>query len=77
MHETAYLNPMLTIYFENKRIGEEEKVVFHEEAGISGFVKALNEGKEAVTDIISFKGSQKELLWRQPFSTSMNFRKIF
>ena len=53
MHETAYLNPMLTIYFENKRIGEEEKVVFHEEAGISGFVKALNEGKEAVTDIIS------------------------
>ena len=25
LHETAYLNPQMTIYYENKRAGEEEK----------------------------------------------------
>ena len=46
LHETAYLNPELTIYFSNKRAGEEEELVFHEEEGIAGFVKALNKDKE-------------------------------
>ena len=29
LHETAYLNPGLTIYFEDRRAGSEEKQVFH------------------------------------------------
>ena len=62
LHETAYLNPALTIYFENKREGEKEKIVFHEEEGIAGFVSALNEGKETIHDVISFKGESEHII---------------
>ena len=34
LHETAYLNPGLSITFENRRPGEEETVLFHEEEGL-------------------------------------------
>jgi DNA gyrase subunit B len=56
LHETAYLNPKLTIHFEDKREGLEEAIVFHEEEGIVGFVKDINKKSEALTDIISFSG---------------------
>ena len=56
MHETAYLNPELTIIYEDRRGEEVEHVVFHEPDGIKGFVKALNKNNEAVTDIIYFEG---------------------
>lgn len=36
LHETAYLNPALTIIYEDKRLEEPEKTVFHEEDGTSG-----------------------------------------
>ncbi|MBP3338749.1 MAG: DNA gyrase subunit B [Lachnospiraceae bacterium] len=55
LHETAYLNNELTITFENKRFGEEEKVVFNEPEGIKAYVKDLNEGKEALHDVIYYK----------------------
>lgn len=55
LHETAYLNPGLVIHFEDKRVGSEEKIVYHEPDGIKAYVKELNEGKEAVSDIIYFK----------------------
>ncbi len=58
LHETAYLNPELTITFENKRYGEEEKVVFHEPDGIKAYVRELNTGKEALHDVIYYKRSQ-------------------
>lgn len=58
LHETAYLNPGLTIEFEDRRKGSEEKTVFHEEEGISAYVKALNEGKETVNDVIYIKNSR-------------------
>lgn len=58
LHETAYLNPGLTIVFENARKGEEKKVTFHEEEGITAYVKALNENKEAVHDVAYYKGSR-------------------
>ena len=56
MHETAYLNPNLTIVYEDKRGPESEKIVFHEPEGIKGFVKDINKNLETVTDVISFKG---------------------
>ena len=56
MHETAYLNPDLTIIYEDKRGEEVEHIEFHEPDGIKGFVKALNKNNEAVTDIIYFEG---------------------
>ena len=58
LHETAYLNPNLTIIFINKRVGEEEEVTFHEENGIRAFISDMNKEKEKVTDIIYFKKEQ-------------------
>ena len=56
LHETAYLNPQLTLYYENRRPGEEEKIIFHEPDGIIAYVKELNSGKTPVHDPIYFMG---------------------
>ena len=56
MHETAYLNPELTILYTDKRKTPNEELEFHEPDGIIGFIRALNKSKDAVTDIIYFKG---------------------
>ena len=47
LHETAYLNPGLSITFENRRPGEEE--------GLKAYVRDLNKGKPAVGEIVYFK----------------------
>ena len=56
LHETAYLNPGLTILFKDLRGEEPEELKFHEEDGIIGFVKDLNKSKEILHDPIYFKG---------------------
>ena len=56
MHETAYLNPSLTIIFEDNRGAEKEHVVYHEPDGILGFIKDLNSKKETVHEPVYFKG---------------------
>ena len=56
LHETAYLNPNLTILFEDKRKETAEKVTFHEPEGIIGFIKDMNKSKDAVHDVIYFSG---------------------
>lgn len=56
MHETAYLNPSLTIVFEDKRGAEPEAVTYHEPDGILGFIKDLNKNKETLHEPIYFKG---------------------
>lgn len=58
LHETAYLNPGLTIIFKDARQGSEETVTYHEEDGIKAYVKDLNEGKETVSSIIYFKKNE-------------------
>lgn len=57
LHETAYLNPQLQIYYRNKRAGEEEEILYHEPDGIVAYVRELNAGKEAVCDPVYFKGT--------------------
>lgn len=57
LHETAYLNPKLQITYQNKRVGEEETVLFHEPEGIISYVKELNSGKAPVHDPIYYKGT--------------------
>ncbi|MCF0143096.1 MAG: DNA topoisomerase IV subunit B, partial [Parasporobacterium sp.] len=59
LHETAYLNPNLTIIFENKRFNEQEREEYHEPEGLSAYIKDMNEGKSAVTPIVSFKGKEE------------------
>lgn len=56
MHETAYLNPNLTIVFDDKRPGSEDHVEYHEPDGIIGFIRDLNKKKEVLHDPIYFKG---------------------
>ena len=59
MHETAYLNPELTIIFEDLRGEEKEKIVYHEPEGILGFIRDLNSKKEAVHEPVYFKGESE------------------
>lgn len=64
LHETAYLNPGLTIVFRDKRTGKDGKLknveeVYHEPDGIAGFVRAMNRNSECLTEPISFKGSDE------------------
>ncbi|NLG04979.1 MAG: DNA gyrase subunit B [Clostridia bacterium] len=56
LHETAYLNPQLTIHFTDNRQDEPERIDFHEEKGIVGFVSDMNQNKETLHDVIYFKG---------------------
>ncbi len=56
LHETAYLNPELTILFTDKRKEPAEKTEFHEPEGIVGFIKDMNKSKEPVHDVIYFRG---------------------
>ncbi len=56
LHETAYLNPSLTIRFEDRRRETPEITEFHEPEGITGFIKDMNRSKEPVCDVIYYKG---------------------
>lgn len=59
LHETAYLNPKLTIVFTDKRDGKNEETTFHEPDGIIGFVRDLNKNKETVHEPIYLSGSSE------------------
>ena len=56
LHETAYLNPSLTILYEDRRREEPEQVTFHEPEGINGFIKDLNKSRETIHEVIYFAG---------------------
>jgi len=51
LKELAYLNPNITIYFENENDGIKE--VYHFEGGIKDFVKTLT-NKECITEVIYY-----------------------
>ena len=59
LHETAYLNPALTIIYEDKRGTETEHIEYHEPEGIVGFVKDMNKELEALGEVIYFKGESE------------------
>ena len=61
LHETAYLNPRLTILYENKRAGEAEKVTYSEPDGIVAYVRELNSTKTPIHDPIYFKGVSDQI----------------
>ncbi|MBF1256186.1 MAG: DNA topoisomerase IV subunit B, partial [Stomatobaculum longum] len=61
LHETAYLNPGITIYYENKLPGEAEQEVFREPEGLIAYVRALNEGQTAVHEPIYIKGRFEDI----------------
>lgn len=59
MHETAYLNPKLTIIYEDKRKEEVEHIEYHEPDGIIGFVKDINKNAEKLHDVVYFSGESE------------------
>lgn len=59
LHETAYLNPELTIIYDDKRKEETEHIEYHEPEGIIGFIKDMNKSKEAIHDVIYYKGESE------------------
>ena len=58
LHEIAYLNPGLTLYFLDKRDDGDEprEMVFREEGGIVKFVQDINQGNNPLHEPIYFKG---------------------
>ncbi|MBO5166452.1 MAG: DNA gyrase subunit B [Lachnospiraceae bacterium] len=59
LHETAYLNPKLTIQFEDRRKEVIEHIDFHEPEGIIGFIKDLNKSMDTVHDVVYFTGESE------------------
>ena len=59
MHETAYLNPNLTIIFEDRRGSEMEHIEYHEPDGLVGFVKDLNKSQETLHEVVYFQGESE------------------
>ena len=61
MHETAYLNPNLTIIYEDRRKEEVEHIVYHEPNGLIGFVKDINKNLDVLHEVIYFKGESENI----------------
>ena len=75
LHETAYLNPKLTIIFEDRRENSAEHIEFHEEEGIIGFVRDLNKKKECIHDPIYFKGESEGITVEAAFQYVNEFHE--
>lgn len=76
LHETAYLNPGLTIIFKDMRQDEPVEVIFHEEDGIVGFVKDLNKSKEVLHEPVYFKGTSDGINVEIAFQYVNEFHEI-
>ena len=76
LHETAYLNPKLTIYFKDLRNEEAvDEVVFHEEEGIIGFIKDLNKNNEVVHEPVYFSGETEGIFVEAAFQYTNEFHE--
>ena len=75
MHETAYLNPNLTIIYEDKRGEEVEHIEYHESDGIIGFVKDLNKSLETLHDVIYFQGESEGITIECAFQYTDEFHE--
>ncbi len=75
LHETAFLNPGLTIHFENRR-DEKEPEVFHEPEGLAGYIKKLNQGKETVTEVVYVRGREENVETELAFQFHEGFEEL-
>ena len=74
LHETAYLNPELTIVFRDLR-EEPYETVFHEPDGIVGFVRDLEPDEEKICDPVYFRGSYENIEVEAAFSYTNEFHE--
>ena len=75
MHETAYLNPSLTIIFEDRRGETPEHIEYHEPDGIIGFVKDLNRKSETIHDVVYFQGESDGITVEAAFQYTNEFHE--
>ena len=75
LHETAYLNPNLTIYFSDKRGEEVEEITYHEPDGIVGFIKDMNKKCEVIHEPVYFKGESDGITVEVAFQYINEFRE--
>ena len=77
MHETAYLNPALTIIYEDKRGEKTEHIEFHEPDGIIGFVKDINakQNLEGLHEVVSFQGESEGIEIQVAFQYTDEFHE--
>ncbi len=75
LHETAYLNPGLTILFEDLRGDEPVQVTYHEEEGIIGFVRDVNKKAEVLHEPIYFRGEYEEITVEVAFQYTGEFHE--
>ena len=75
MHETAYLNPALTIIYEDRRGEVTEHIEYHEPDGIIGFVKDLNRKSETIHDVVYFKGEADGITVETAFQYTNEFHE--
>jgi len=75
LHETAYLNPNLTIIFEDRRKKEIEHIEYHESEGIVGFVKDLNQNKETLHEPVYLTGEAEGITVEMAFQYVNEFHE--
>ena len=75
LHEMAYLNPSLTICYEDRRGETAEVLEFREEEGIRGFVKELNKNSEPVCKVIYFAGENENIAVEAAFQYTNEFHE--
>ena len=82
LHETAYLNPKLTIIypaltieFEDSRAETAQKVVYHEPEGIVGFIRELNQSKEVLHKPVFLKGESEGISVEAAFQFTNEFHE--
>lgn len=75
LHETAYLNPELTIIYEDRRGEETEHIEYHEEEGIIGFVKDINKKAEVIHDVVYLKGESEGITVEAAFQYTNEFHE--
>ncbi len=75
LHETAYLNPNLTITFINKRFNEAEEVIYHEPEGIVAYINDLNKDKEPAAPVVYFQGKEEGIELEAAFQFTNDFQE--
>ncbi len=75
MHETAYLNPKLTIHFEDRRPEEPVIADYSEPEGLCAFVKELNKSSETICDVITFSGESEGIEVECAFQYTNDFHE--
>ena len=75
LHETAYLNPELTIVFEDLRGTETGKEEYHEPEGIVGYIQDMNHSTEALHEPVYLKGEADGIQVEVAFQYTNEFRE--